>query len=129
MGITSTEGIPTMPLRMETPPADTPDQDEVDAIVRRMRAWRSVTPDQRAALRAAAAALPLIPVDPPTTTPIDRPMRIAEVAQILGVHRATIRRLIVEGQLRGYQLRPNTPGSEWRVNESEVRRYLAGGAA
>jgi excisionase family DNA binding protein len=76
-------------------------------------------------LRAAVASLPLIErVAPPANvTPIDRPLRVAEVAEILRVSNSTIRSLVKEGILRGYTL-SGRKGSEYRIPESAVREYV-----
>lgn len=114
-----------MPLAIEVPPStDPPTSAAVTAMVATMRSWRWVTPEQRSQLRAAVSMLPIIEASPrPKDPPIDRGMRVREVAGLLGVSTRTVHKLIHEGTLPGYRLSSN-PGSEFRVPESEVRRFL-----
>lgn len=118
-----------MPFKMETPGREDPPTDaEIDVVNRIMRSWKWVEPHQRAQLRATVAGLPLIESprpEPPATT--DRGLPTKEVAQLLRVHPATVLRMIREGRLAGYTL-SGRKGSEYRVPESEVRRFLGGAA-
>jgi excisionase family DNA binding protein len=101
-----------------------PTDAEVDVIVETLRAWPYVEPDHRVKLRAAVAGLPLIERPAPVKlAPIDPPLRIKEVADILRVSTGTVRRLLREGILEGYTL-SGRPGSEWRIPESSVRAYF-----
>ena len=111
-----------MPFRMETRPVGQPHPDDVDDIVRAIKSWQCVTPDQRVALRAAVAGLPITPFTP--AEPIERPMRVAEVAGALRVSRQKVRDMIRAGDLPAYRLSSN-PRAEFRVPESAVREFLA----
>jgi excisionase family DNA binding protein len=55
---------------------------------------------------------------------IDQPLRVAEIAALLRVSTQTVRAMIKSGRLPGYTL-SGRKGSEWRVNESVVREFLA----
>lgn len=112
-----------VPLRLETPPAGQPYPDEVDDIVRAIRSWRCVTPEQRTALRTAVAMLPVTDWADREQPAPDKPLRVAEVAAILAVSKQHVRDLIRSGRLRAIRLSDN-PRSEFRVPESAVRDYL-----
>jgi len=100
-----------------------PTADEVGEVVARIRSWQCVEPDERVALRNAVAMLPL--ATRATTPPVpDQPLRVAEVAQLLRVSDQTVRTMIKSGRLPGYTL-SGRKGSEYRVNESAVRAFLA----
>jgi excisionase family DNA binding protein len=111
-------------VTLERAAAAPPTDAEVDDIVATLRAWPYVEPDHRVKLRAAVAGLPLIEHPPaPKLTPIDPPLRIKDVAELLRVSTGTVRRLLHEGLIEGYTL-SGRPGSEWRIPESSVRAYL-----
>lgn len=110
------------PLRLETAPY-TPSDADVDDVVRHIRAWTAVTPQQRAAVRAAAATLSLTPTAPAPLPPVDRPLRVTEVAERLAVSRQHVRDLIKSGALRAIRLSGN-PRSEYRVPESALAEFL-----
>ncbi len=112
-----------MPFRMETRPIGQPHPDDVDDIVRAIKSWQCVTPDQRVALRGAVAGLVVTEFAYPTT-PIERPLRVAEVAAALRVSRQKVRDMIRAGDLPAYRLSAN-PRAEFRVPESAVRDFLA----
>jgi len=48
-------------------------------------------------------------------------LTIAEVADILRMHRATVYRLVKRGDLPGFKV-----GDNWRINEDSLRTVLAG---
>jgi excisionase family DNA binding protein len=104
---------------------DPPTDHEVEQVVDLLRRWKFVDPHQRANLRAAVAALPLMELVPAPLpkVPLDRPLRVAEVAGLLRVSTGTVRALIRMGTLPGYTL-SGRKGSEYRVLESSVREYL-----
>jgi excisionase family DNA binding protein len=110
-----------MPFRMETRPVGQPHPDDVDDIVRAIKSWSVVTPDQRVALRVAVAGLTVTEYTP--AAPIERPMRVAEVAAALRVSRQKVRDMIRAGDLPAYRLSAN-PRAEFRVPESAVREFL-----
>ena len=110
-----------MPFRMETRPIGQPHPDDVDDVVRSIRSWSVVSPDQRVALRSAVSRLTVtefIPADP-----IERPLRVAEVALALRVSRQKVRDMIRAGDLKAYRL-SGSPRAEFRVPESAVREFL-----
>ena len=111
-----------MPFRMETRPIGQPHPDDVDDIVRAIRSWSVVTPDQRVALRVAVAALTVTEYTHPE--PIERPQRVAEVAAALRVSRQKVRDMIRAGDLPAYRL-SDSSRAEFRVPESAVRDFLA----
>jgi excisionase family DNA binding protein len=111
-----------MPFRMETRPVGQPHPDDVDDIVRAIRSWSVVTPDQRVALRTAVAGLTTTEFIP--AEPIERPLRVAEVAAALRVSRQKVRDMIRAGDLPAYRLSDSTR-AEFRVPESAVRDFLA----
>ena len=45
--------------------------------------------------------------------------KVQEVADILAVHRVTVRELLKKGKIGGMKL-----GTHWRVAEDEVKRFL-----
>ena len=114
-----------MPFRMETRPIGQPHPDDVDDVVRSIRSWSVVTPDQRVALRAAVSRLTVTEFIP--AEPIERPMRVAEVAAALRVSRQKVRDMIRAGDLPAYRLSDSTR-AEFRVPESAVRDFLASAA-
>jgi excisionase family DNA binding protein len=102
-----------------------PSDDEVMSVVARIRSWPCVEPDHRVALRAAVSALPLVEHHYPTKPPPgETPLRVRDVAAMLRVSDQTVRALIKSGRLPGYTL-SGRKGSEYRVNESAVREFLA----
>jgi excisionase family DNA binding protein len=101
-----------------------PDDVEFGYIMDRLRGWKWVTPEQRAQLRVAVGVMPLVETPPPPKPVIDQPLRVAAVAAALNVSRQQVRRLIKSGELRGYTL-SDKKGSEFRVNESALREYVA----
>jgi excisionase family DNA binding protein len=109
---------------MTTREAPQPTDDEVTAIVDLLRSWRYVTPEQRTALRGAVAMLPLIEHQAPSLPPLDRGLRVTEVAEVLRVSPSSVRTLVRTGALRSYRL-SSKPGSAIRVPESSVREWLA----
>ena len=101
-----------------------PSDDEVMSVVARIRSWPCVEPDHRVALRAAVSALPLVERPYPVKPSADIPLRVRDVAAMLRVSDQTVRALIKSGRLPGYTL-SGRKGSEYRVNESAVREFLA----
>jgi excisionase family DNA binding protein len=114
--------VDDMPFRMETRPIGQPHPDDVDDIVRSIKSWSRVTPDQRVALRSAVAGLKVTEFVP--AVPIERPMRVAEVASALRVSRQKVRDMIRTGDLPAYRL-SGSPRAEFRVPESAVRDFLS----
>jgi len=114
-----------VPLRMET--LTDPAEPSVDEVVAAIRSWRGVSADQRAALRAAVAALPVVDWDTRDRPQPDRPLRVGEVAELLGVSRQHVRDMIRSGDLAAFRLSSN-PRSEYRVLESTVRALIGGAA-
>lgn len=113
------------PLRLEHL---TPELMTVDDVVRIIRSWNGVTADERAQLRAALSMLPIADNWDSRSRPIaDRPLRVAEVAEILNVSRQHVRDMIKDGRLRGFRLSSN-PRAEYRVLESTVRGLMGGAA-
>ena len=113
-----------MPFAMEVPsPTDPPTDRQVADIVATMRGWRWVSPEQRAALRGAVALLPLVEHPKPAAPAMERQLRVRDVDEILNVSNRTVHNLIRRGDLVGYSL-SGKPGSEYRVAESEVRRFI-----
>ena len=49
-------------------------------------------------------------------------LSIAQVAQRLGLSRTTVRRLIADGQLIGFQV---SPRGRWRITEEELESAIA----
>lgn len=45
--------------------------------------------------------------------------KVEEVAEILAIHKETVKRFIREGKIKGIKL-----GTHWRVTEDEIRRLL-----
>lgn len=45
-------------------------------------------------------------------------------ADMLDVARRTVLRLLEDGTLKGYQVRPGRPGSPWRINYDSVVEYI-----
>jgi len=113
-------------LRPETRTSEIPTDDEVSAIVAKIRYWRAVEPHQRTALRVAVAGLTLL--DAPTRPPItDQPRqwRVAEVAQLLRVSPGTVRAMLDDGRLNGWRLSDN-PRAEWRIADADVQALIGG---
>ena len=52
-------------------------------------------------------------------------LRVADVMRLLDVQRSTVYNMLKSGRLQG--IRVGQGGRNWRISESEVRRYMASG--
>lgn len=57
----------------------------------------------------------------------DKLYKISEIAKkkLLGLGEASIRRLIIAGDLKAINITQNKQKNSWRVSESEIKRFLA----